>query len=87
MSEYIVYRQQMHGNNRRYLTTFDSFRYEAELQGGEDFAVVSYNKAAKLANKYRKQMEQAAKDFKKKHGKAAQCFMILPNCYFGTQLV
>lgn len=83
----IMRKQRFSGRNTRFLTTFGSFRYKAELQGGEEFVVVPYNKATKFTDKFRKESYQVAKDLKKKLGSTGKSFRVVPGFFFGVKEV
>lgn len=87
MAQYYI--QRISGeHNRRFLTTFGSFRYEAELQGGEKRVILDdYKKANKLSSEFSKKANETADALKKKLGKAGKNFIVLPDYYYSVVTV
>lgn len=83
MKKYLIQRCMHRNSNARFLTTFDSFRYKAELQGGEYFVVFAdYNEAQKVAQKLLEKARKHADDFKKSLGKKADGVVIHNGYYY-----
>ena len=83
MKKYLIQRRRHRNSNARFLTTFDSFRYKAELQGGEYFVVFTdYNEAQKVAQKLLENAKRRAADFKKSLGKKANGIVIRNGYYY-----
>jgi len=86
--QYLVMRKQHSaGHNTRFLTTFGSFRYKAELQGGEEFVIVPYKKAVKFTNEFQQESYQVAKNLKRKLGSAGKSFGVRPDFFFAPKEV
>jgi len=83
MSQYLIVRLSLDNHNGRYLTNYDSFRYKAELQGGEEFVVFeTYAAARKMAEKLNNDCIKAAKDFKDSLGKKGDGLQICSSYTF-----
>lgn len=82
MTQYYI--QRISGeHNRRFLTTFGSFRYEAELQGGEKRVILDdYKKANKLSSDFNKKAYETASVLKEKLGTAGKNFIVSPDYYY-----